>query len=236
MATRPVNTAVRDLVLDRTVHPREAIDDAHVRALADAIRMKAKLPVVVADRQSRRVVDGFHRCSAYRVVYGGEVKVSVEFRDYANEAELFAAAIALNANHGRKLAGQDHSRIIIRARQLGLSLDRVSELLHVPADRLERRTLVGKPAATSADAQSSIPLKRTLAPLNGRALTDAQIEANRKAGGMPAAFYVRQISMLLEADALDLRDRRLVLELRRLRDLLDSLALPEAASGATART
>jgi hypothetical protein len=161
------------------------------------------------------------------MVYGGDVKVSVQLRDYESEADLFAAAIALNADHGRKLAGQDHSRIVIRARQLGLSLDRVSELLHVPADKLERRTLVGTPAARTADAQSAIPLKRTLAPLNGRALTVAQIEANRKAGGMPATFYVRQISMLLEADALDLADRRLVMELRRLRDLLDGLVLPE---------
>lgn len=221
------------LIVDHSVYPRESIDDRHIGRLAEALEAGATLPPIVVDKDSERIVDGVHRRYAHQRVGGDDVNVSVEYRTYQSEADLFADAIELNAPQKRSLTGQDISRIVIRSQALGMSVDRVAGLLNVPVDKLQRRTLIGYPITRRPGVTTSkvaIPLKQTMAPFAGKRLTPAQVTANQKAGGMSAVFYVRQVAMLIEANALDLEDEQLVGELRRLVDLLDELKLPVAAA------
>lgn len=46
---------VVELVEDFGLYPRLAVDDMHVRALAEALATRATLPPVVADRKPRRL-------------------------------------------------------------------------------------------------------------------------------------------------------------------------------------
>ena len=224
---------VIDLVLDDSIYPRSTIDESHIKRLTEALETGAVLPPIVAEQGSNRIVDGAHRRGAYLRHRGERAMAAVEFRTYENEADLFADAITLNAQTKRPLTSQDATRIVIMGQSLGIPIERVAGLLEVPVDKLQRRTLIGFPMVrVSGAAQQRIALKRTMAPFAGRQLTPAQIEANLKAGGMPPIFYVRQVAMLVEAEALDLDNEQLVIELRGLSDLLNALDLPAAEDAA----
>jgi hypothetical protein len=71
-----------------------------------------------------------------------------------------------------------------------------------------------------------IVLKRTTAHLAGEELTEEQFAYNRQAGGMQPTFYINQIVSMLEADAVDWEDEKVVRGLKRLRELLDKVLEP----------
>jgi hypothetical protein len=82
---RPDTVLCVELVQDYSLYPRTVTDDAHVARLVEALRAGETFPPVVADKASRRVVDGFHRIKAYIRAEGDEAKCAVEWRDYADD-------------------------------------------------------------------------------------------------------------------------------------------------------
>lgn len=237
-----MNVALRNLVLDDDLYPRQAVDAQHVRALAEALESGATLPPIIVDEATLRIVDGWHRYEALTRLYGEDAEIEVEARGYTSEADLYADAIRLNASHGRRFSNADHSLIMIRARDLGISTERVGSLVGVPASTLERRFLAATGPVERVKTENGVvkrrplvPLKRTLKHLDGQTLTAPQVQANAKAGGMAQSFYSRQLVMLARADALDLGDQSFVSSLIELRDHLDALDLesylPEEVEG-----
>ena len=218
---------VSGLVLDRELSPRARLGSNHVRQLAEAIKAGATLPPIVVDRETSRIVDGFHRVEAHRRVYGREALVEAEERDYADEGELFLDAVRLNATHGSRLAPYDQLRCVSIAERLSIDPSRVAGALSVRpsyvGDLSARRT--GTELSTSAP----IPLKRTIEHMRGRPLTPAQIEVNAKLGGQSQTFYLRQINLLAETDLFDLEDPRVREGLRRLESNLERLDFSEPA-------
>ena len=103
------------LVEDFALYPRHDVDGSHVADLARALRAGVVLPPVVADRATRRLADGWHRRRAAIRVHGAEAPIAVRFRDYADEAALFADAVELNSQHGRRLDRQDQIRVTVLA-------------------------------------------------------------------------------------------------------------------------
>lgn len=61
---RSLNTA--ELILDYGLYPRHSIDSQHVSYMVESIRAGVALPPVVIDKKSKRVVDGFHRVTAFQ--------------------------------------------------------------------------------------------------------------------------------------------------------------------------
>src|ERR1700691_5082151 len=55
-----------DLVEDAGVYPRGMVSEVHVADLAYALDAGAQLPVPVIDRETQKIVDGFHRVRAHR--------------------------------------------------------------------------------------------------------------------------------------------------------------------------
>jgi hypothetical protein len=225
-----VKVALSDLVKREDLYPRTGVDPGHVRALVEAIESGAKLPPIVADKASKAIVDGYHRHAALMML--GVETIDVDLRSYASDAAMFEDAIALNAAHGRRLTNADHSQIVIRARELGVTLERVGTLVGVSPETLERRFLAGQgPTQRIQTPQGTVtrrplvPLKKTLKHLDGQKLTAVQVQANAKAGGMAQSFYSRQLVMLARADALDLGDQAFVRSLIELRDHLNGADL-----------
>jgi hypothetical protein len=210
---KPTVMRAGELVEDFAIYPRNDIDDYYVGQLAEAIRAGAVLPPVVADRASKRIVDGFNRRRALLRVEGADAQIAVMLHRYPDEAAMVADAMRLNSMHGRRLAAFDQIRCISLAERFGISRDDLPGLLNITKVRLEklsdRRTLDGS------------PLKLTMSHLSGAILTPAQQEFNRKAaGGKSGAWYLRQVIALLEADALDRSDEQVTAALDRLRALL----------------
>ena len=223
----PKKRFISGLVLDRDLSPRTRLSSNHVRQLAEAIKAGATLPPIVVEKETSRVVDGFHRVEAHRRVYGREALVEAEERYYADEGELFLDAVRLNAAHGSRLASYDQLRCVSIAERLSIDPSRMAGALSV------RPSYVGELSAkrTGTDLSTSmpVPLKRTIEHMRGRPLTPEQIEVNAKLGGQSQTFYLGQINLLAEADLFDLEDPRVRAGLRRLESNLGRLDFSERA-------
>ena len=215
---------VSELLLDYELYPRERIEPFNVTQMIEALRAGRELPPVVIDRKSRRVVDGFHRVRAYQKLYGLDAEIPVEPKDYKDDAQMFADAVRLNANHGRQLSTYDRARCIARAESLKLEPEVISSMLNMT---LERITEMKAERFATYKMEPRI-LKRTTAHLAGKELTDDEAEYNVKAGGMPQTFYINQVIAMLEADTVNWESQKVVNALKRLYELLDKAMMIEA--------
>ncbi len=203
---------IAGLVEDMTLYPRHAVDTQHVSQIALAISAGAKLPPIIVDRKSKRIVDGFHRCRGLIRVHGKEADVDVELRDYKNEKEIILDAIALNAHHGRRLDRMDQVRAIVMAESVGATKHAISVALSVPEKQVE--ILRVRIASVAPSSDSAIPhsvpsvmvLKRPVAHLAGKKLTMEQAEAHASMPGTSFALLCNQLIKAMDAELIDPED------------------------------
>lgn len=206
------------LVEDYSLYPRHQVSDIYVKDLVRALEAGAVLPIPVVDEATWRIVDGFHRVRAYRKHLGEEAKIQVEVRRYDSEGELFLDAARLNAGHGRKLDRHDQVRIVYRARELGVSDERIAVSLQVPAERvaeLEVRIAygpAGAPVATKLGAEH----------LGGRTVTAEQINTIHRMRGAAIRRPIRELTELLESGVANLDDPAVRQQLAALAALITS--------------
>lgn len=229
----PVETVpAASLVLDFNLYPRLKISASNIRDLVDAAVFGAKIPPIIADRKSRRVVDGFHRVRA-KLREGPDATIRANFHDYENEADILADAIRLNSAHGFKLNATDTVRIVHLAQGIGLDLERVADAMHTPVSELERRgkqiAVMASPSRRQVRNQEVVPLKRTFANLAGKSITPVQERANSQATGHPQSFLIQQVLNIIESGALDTENALVVARLSQLRDAINKLGLGRAA-------
>jgi len=210
-----------ELVLDFDLYPRAEVDSQHVHYLCDALEAGADLPPIIADKESKRVIDGFHRYRAHKRIFGEDATVAVVLKAYGSEAEMFLDAMRYNAGHGRSLTTFDRAHSVLRAEAFGISPEQVASALSITAEAVGRLRAerVGTLKVAGATAKT-IPLKRTIRHMAGRELTAPQAEANAKLSGMEQLFYVNQLIMLIENDLLDTSNDRLMDALAKLTGLL----------------
>jgi hypothetical protein len=226
MSKKPTMVPIAELIEDYNLYPRNHVDRTHVGDIARAIRAGIPLPPIVADRESKRIVDGFHRKAAYRSVYGEEAAAPVEWRDYDSEADLWADAVALNAGHGRKFDRQDQIRITIIGERLRIPEARTAALLHVPEDRVhELRVRV-----VTVDGEER-PAKRVAATMYGRAVTQRQGEAMKSFSGLPLLQHIAQLQQVIDAKLFDPADEQVLHALHQLAVLIVEV-VPRPQEGA----
>lgn len=210
------------LVEDFDLYPRESVDTTHISDMVRAREAGVSLPPVIADRASRRLVDGWHRRRAVLRFEGEDAVIEVEWRDYEGEAAIYADAVQLNASHGRKLTRWDHARIKLRADELGIPTRQIAVLIHRPPEYVVKSLPV---AIRRTNGETiSVALKRPFRHFEGQTMTTEQASANERSSGWPAVFHANQLAMLIEADAL-IGDEGETAALLRLRTALAGLEL-----------
>ena len=219
---------IAELVLDFSLYPRTQIDSSHVRYMIIANKGGAKFPPIVIDKHSKRVIDGFHRVTMYKRI-DKDAMVDVIEKAYASEKEMFADSVRWNSNHGRNLSPYDRTHCILRAEEIGLTVEEIASSLSMTVEAIGemRAEKVGK--LRVAGKSTEIPLKRTISHMSGKSLTTRQYEANDRLGGMNQMFYVNQLVELLEADLIDWDNEEMADKLRHLGDLINSALKTMAA-------
>lgn len=211
-----------ELVLDFDLYPRASVDSHHASDMQKAVEAGVKLPPVVIDRKSRRVVDGFHRHRLYSRLYGDDYEVEVIERDYADDAELFLDAIRYNVSHGLRMDTHDKTHCILRAKDLRISVTALAGVLHMDPNRIGQ--LKTTRTATAGNLRVAVPLKRTIEHMAGKHLNKQQVQANDSLSGMHQTFYVNQLVTLIESGLLNTSDGPLMDRLATLGRLIESVA------------
>ena len=97
--TGPVRVDIAELVLDGA--PRSQLDDNYARMLA---RTRKPLPAIIVHAATRSVLDGRHRVRA--AILRGERQIAARLC-YADAGEIFALAVAFNAEDGHPIPIDD---------------------------------------------------------------------------------------------------------------------------------
>jgi len=210
------------LVLDYDLYPRQDVQSYNVYLMVEALKSGTTLPPIIIDKKSKRVIDGFHRVKAYQRLFGPDAEIPCIRKEYIDEAEMYAEAMDLNSKHGRNLTPYDRARCLARAEELKIDAAVVAKALNMTVESLGRL----KAERLGYFQSRPIVLKRTTAHLAGEDLTEEQFAYNRQAGGMQSTFYINQIISMLEAEAVDWSDEKVVRGLKRLRELLDKALEP----------
>lgn len=192
---RADSISLGNIIVDETIYPRASVNALHVKRLQDAIDAGAELPPIIVERSTNRLVDGRHRYGAYTAKEIAEI--ACEFRVYDSEADLFADAIRLNAEHGIPLTYYDVRLSILRLRDLGYTEERISNAVRMNIDKVSDAI---RGAGISTTTGQPIAIKGGLRHKNGQPISDVQQQAMRRYAGGNVVFYVRQLILLLEND------------------------------------
>ena len=127
---------ITDLVEDYHLYPRSEVDGATVEQFREALRAGAKFPPIRVCSKTYRVIDGFHRKTAYEREHATHVLCSLE--EVQDDIDLFRRAAAANAQHGRRYSVDDYATAVRLAKRLGLTREQISSDLFLPLDRVEK--------------------------------------------------------------------------------------------------
>jgi hypothetical protein len=193
---------VGQLVIDYSILPRSGVNFAHVGTLKNAALAGASFPPIIAERSTKRVVDGLHRYTMYVQLYGEEHEVEVEFRDYADDNELWIAAVEANSAHGLAYSTYDRRRILVEAERRGISREVISSAIKMPVEKADKKLATGSAfVKTPVGHRQRVPLRTPLKPLAGHVLNKKQEEANKTAA-MKAEYHCKALIALLRAGLL----------------------------------
>lgn len=200
---------VKEMVFDKSLYPRNSPNFAHIGTLINALQSGRGLPPIIVEKGTSRIIDGIHRWSAYKKVYGEDYDALVEERTYNDDNEAWEDAVRLNAEHGLTYTEYDRTRILVEADKRGITKEIMSNLIHIPVSKIEKKFLsstaeVRRTIGSGVGQQNvreRVALRTSLKRLAGKTLNEKQEAANKK-GGLKAAYCATTLLELLDADLL----------------------------------
>lgn len=219
-----VTVAAGDLIEHGAYYPRHHVDSSHVAALAEAIRAGDELPPPRVEIGTNRIVDGWHRVRAHRIVGGDAAAIKIDARSYKNEADLIKDAIRLNATQGRKLDNQDRVKSIRMLEDRGVDTATIAVTLHITEPRVERLRMRVAIKEDDSGHQETVPVKPILWPKEGqppRHITAQQYATQRSSNGWRAQQTIGQLIREIRDHVVDLNDPGLCARLWELHDLIE---------------
>lgn len=204
------------LVEDFDLYPRSQVSSTNVANIHAALDAGEVLPPPVIDRKSKRIVDGIHRCRAWRKHLGPDGIIDVDFRTFKSDIDMFRAAVELNVGHGLPLQEVEKRRITLRLQDMGASPDVIARTLHMPVDRITRLTLNTTTVVTEGGEITVEALKRPLFHFRGQEMTAQQAKAARSAPGTSYRLVVNQLRQAVRYRLIDPEDAKLAEDLRAL--------------------
>ncbi len=225
---------ISELILDEELYPRVKTSWMTAYTYSQAMKMGDIFPPVVVGEMRGKyyLIDGWHRVQALQLLGIHEVKAIV--KSVKTRKELFAEAVKLNVTHGKPLSIQDKVRIIDKLEEMGFDKEKISEIVKIPLDKLEKykaRTITlptGKKIYLKAITAKAVEKK-----LKSEGESVDVEEVDQEIMNAPSVEHLlKQLIDLLEADLIPLGDNKIrelaVKAYHLLRERLELTALSSA--------
>ena len=208
---------IKDLVFDDEIYPRSHVDIQTVNRFRNALSCGEVFPPIIIDKKTKRIIDGWHRATAYKIVFSDDTEVECELKEYKSELDLLVDAIRRNTRHGLPLTSYDKALCVTRLHKLGLN-DELTRQHLLLTEKNYTSLVKRKLAFRNGDV---VPIKRTFAHLAGTEIKEQTLDVNKRAGGHAPLFYVNQLIDLLVHDLIDLDNEHLCESLVKLSKLIE---------------
>jgi hypothetical protein len=132
------------LIFDYDVYPRHKISSFHVNELCQIIKSGKQIDPIRWDKRTKVILDGFHRTSAYKNIYGLDYEVEGVEIDCKDKADMILKSIEYNSKHGLQLSAWDKARCILIAKMNNIKNELIKEALGITDERfsdLRNRTV-----------------------------------------------------------------------------------------------
>lgn len=190
-----------ELIMDWSLWPRHTandLDSTNLARIKEAILAKINLPPIIVDAKTLRIVDGMHRLSSYMKIYGEDVDVEVELRQYKNEAEIFLDAVRLNSQQGLPLEPKDKAHAILVARKKRIPWPVLAQALGKTVE--STKEFIEKRSATAPGGEK-IPIPNGAKRLAGKTLTKEEYHEVKTTNGMLPIVNIRMLLNALKGGA-----------------------------------
>ena len=137
VSDKTTTVKVKELVEALNLYPRHKVNSRHVEDLIEVLKSGVKLPAIIVEEKSMKIVDGVHRSRAYRKFFGNDYETEVILRTYESEQDFFFDAVKLNAVHGLTLAQRDRAKVVFMAARLKIPKDRICTALSITVERMD---------------------------------------------------------------------------------------------------
>jgi len=191
-----------ELIIDWNLWPRykaENLDHTNVKRMKDAIQAGINLPPILVNSKDLRIIDGFHRFRAYQSLFGDDMEITVEMKDYDNDADMFLDSARLNSVQGLPLSPQDKAHVVYRLKRMKVPMIVIAEALGMSKDRAKE--FYEKRIAKTESGEVLILANGAsdLAELN-RPLNEHEEKHARSANGCKASVLVALLLNALRAN------------------------------------
>jgi len=127
---------VNELVLDNSINPRLTGTDSDVVDYYAEIFEDVVWPPILVDRQTMKLIDGFHRVAAAKKA--GKYTIAVQYVEGGEEDELFALAVKANMGHGVHLNKEERYKAIHKLQRMGWTNEKITGYIGCSAVMVEK--------------------------------------------------------------------------------------------------
>lgn len=190
-----------ELVMDWNLWPRheaQSLDSTNVKRMIEALEAGKKLPPVIVDADSLRIIDGFHRTKAHLQFYGNDAEIECIVKKYTNENDMFAESLETNSIHGLPLTPKDIVHAYHNAKRRKMPPAVFAACVGMDMKRL--KILIEGRTAKGPDGEN-VALSRGAKSFAGKQLTTSDMKAVKSCNGGLPEMYVSMLINVLNADS-----------------------------------
>ena len=208
------------LVEDFNLYPRSKVDSSVVLEIIESISAGRTIPPVIVDKKSLRIVDGFHRRRAILKLYKDNPLIECELKEYDTENDLYLDAVRYNRGRGKDITGSELTGAILKGLELKIEPAALANCIGVTVERINN--IVSMKATNIEHKNILIALKGSVRHMRGIAVSNKQAKVIESASGTPQWLLISQVSDLIENNLIDYNNKKVVYELKRLKQLIKS--------------
>ena len=215
---------VKDVEIIPELYPRGKTSWQTAYDYAESMKAGANFPpIAVAIYQGKFVLmDGAHRIEATKVIKGEYIEA--EIFSGLTKNQIYEEAIKRNIHHGRQFSPYEKRLIVVKLKDMGYALNRISEFVQIPLGKLNDFTY-GK-ITNSFTSGKDIVLKSSIGNMADSENIDEDInEIQKSFNAISQENLVSQLNIILENGLLDLNNVNLVVKLKTLKKLLNKVVI-----------
>ncbi len=180
-------------------------------------------PALATVNQKLIIVDGWHRIKAFQRLKMQTVRC--EYLGEMDSISAFAEAARRNMSHGRKLSWHERLLIYYRLRDANWSLEKIEDVIHVPAGQIKR--LAAGQIIKAGDERVVLKSAIKNLAMDGKTHTAREMDAQSIFAAGDQLKLIQELTMLIEKKWLNIRDKKIQNATRKLYLLLRPLVKQE---------